>query len=64
MRRIAQSALARDAGNSVTSADIDEALDDMLFGGGRLNVKLLGGAEAALAASQRRQRPIMTCQAG
>ncbi|HZR88569.1 MAG TPA: ATP-dependent Clp protease adaptor ClpS [Bradyrhizobium sp.] len=45
MRRIAQSSLARDGGNSVTSDDIDEALDDMLFTGGRLNVKLLGGAQ-------------------
>jgi hypothetical protein len=27
------------------SADIDEALSDMLFAGGRLNVKLLGGAQ-------------------
>src|SRR5689334_1864804 len=49
MRRIAQSALARDAGNSVVSADIDEALDDMLFAGGRLNVKLLGGAQKMVA---------------
>jgi ATP-dependent 26S proteasome regulatory subunit len=46
MRRIAQSAVARDGGASVTAADIDEALDDMLFAGGRLNVKLLGGANA------------------
>ena len=45
MRRIAQSAIARDDGQSVISADIDEALDDMLFAGGRLNVKLLGGAQ-------------------
>jgi ATP-dependent Clp protease adapter protein ClpS len=45
MRRIAQSAIARDAGQSVIAADIDEALDDMLFSGGRLNVKLLGGAQ-------------------
>jgi ATP-dependent Clp protease adapter protein ClpS len=50
MRRIAQSSLARDGGQSVASADIDEALDDMLFTGGRLNVKLLGGAQAMAAA--------------
>ena len=31
--------------SDVTDADIDEALDDMLFAGGRLNVKLLGGAQ-------------------
>ncbi len=49
MRRIAQSSLARDDGNSVTSDDIDEALDDMLFTGGRLNVKLLGGAQEMAA---------------
>jgi ATP-dependent Clp protease adapter protein ClpS len=45
MRRIAQSAIVRDGGHSVIPADIDEALSDMLFAGGRLNVKLLGGAQ-------------------
>jgi len=45
MRRIAQASIARDGGTSVESADIGEALDDMLFAGGKLNVKLLGGAQ-------------------
>jgi ATP-dependent 26S proteasome regulatory subunit len=45
MRRIAQGAIARDDGASVVSGDIDDALNDMLFAGGRLNVKLLGGAQ-------------------
>lgn len=49
MRRLAQASLTRDGGNSVTSADIDEALDDMLFSGGRLNAQLLGGAQAMAA---------------
>ncbi|WP_249156447.1 ATP-dependent Clp protease adaptor ClpS [Bradyrhizobium japonicum] len=49
MRRLAQASLARDGGNSVVSADIDEALDDMLFSGGRLNAQLLGGAQAMAA---------------
>jgi ATP-dependent Clp protease adapter protein ClpS len=49
MRRLAQASIARDGGNSVTSADIDEALNDMLFAGGRLNVKLLGGAQEMAA---------------
>jgi ATP-dependent 26S proteasome regulatory subunit len=44
MRRIAQSAITRDGGQSVILADIDEALSDMLFAGGRLNVRLRGGA--------------------
>jgi ATP-dependent Clp protease adapter protein ClpS len=44
MRRIAQASIARDGGTTVVSGDIDEALDDMLFTGGKLNVKLLGGA--------------------
>jgi len=44
MRRVAQASIARDGGTSVGSADISEALDDMLFAGGKLNVKLLGGA--------------------
>jgi len=45
MRRIAQASILRDGGSTVESADIGEALDDMLFTGGRLNVKLLGGAQ-------------------
>jgi ATP-dependent Clp protease adapter protein ClpS len=45
MRRIAQASIARDGGTSVEAGDIGEALDDMLFTGGRLNVKLLGGAQ-------------------
>jgi ATP-dependent 26S proteasome regulatory subunit len=44
MRRVAQASLARDGGTTVESTDISEALDDMLFAGGKLNVKLLGGA--------------------
>jgi ATP-dependent 26S proteasome regulatory subunit len=49
MRRIAQAAIARDGAATVASADISEALDDMLFTGGRLNVKLLGGAQQMAA---------------
>jgi ATP-dependent Clp protease adapter protein ClpS len=44
MRRIAQASIIRDGGSTVGSEDISEALDDMLFAGGKLNVKLLGGA--------------------
>jgi ATP-dependent Clp protease adapter protein ClpS len=45
MRRIAQASILRDGGSTVETSDISEALDDMLFTGGRLNVKLLGGAQ-------------------
>jgi ATP-dependent Clp protease adapter protein ClpS len=45
MRRIAQASIARDGATTVVSDDISEALDDMLFAGGKLNVKLLGGAQ-------------------
>jgi len=45
MRRIAQASLARDGGTTVESDDIREALDDMLFTGGKLNAKLLGGVQ-------------------
>jgi hypothetical protein len=34
----------RDGGTTVESDDVSEALDDMMFAGGKLNVKLLGGA--------------------
>jgi AAA+ superfamily predicted ATPase/ATP-dependent Clp protease adapter protein ClpS len=44
MRRAAQTSIMRGDGEIVTSKDLAEALDDMLFTGGRLNVRLLGGA--------------------
>jgi ATP-dependent Clp protease adapter protein ClpS len=44
MRRVAQSSISGNREAAVISDDISEALDDMLFSGGRLNVKLLGGA--------------------
>ena len=50
MRRIAQASIARDDGTTVESGDIGQALDDMLFAGGRLNVKLLGGAKERVEA--------------
>jgi AAA+ superfamily predicted ATPase len=45
MRRIAQASIIRDGGTTVESDDISEALDDMLVAGGRLNTRLLGGAQ-------------------
>jgi len=45
MRRIAQASIIRDGGATVESGDINEALDDMLVAGGRLNTVLLGGAQ-------------------
>jgi ATP-dependent 26S proteasome regulatory subunit len=48
MRRVAQASIARDGGATVETGDISEALDDMLFTGGKLNVKLLGGAQQAV----------------
>src|SRR5712671_4953673 len=48
MRRMAQASIVRDGGTTVESDDISEALDDMLFAGGKLNVKLLGGARETL----------------
>ncbi|RVC81233.1 AAA family ATPase [Mesorhizobium sp. M4A.F.Ca.ET.022.05.2.1] len=44
MRRTAQTSIMRGDGEVVTPEDLAEALDDMLFTGGRLNVRLLGGA--------------------
>ena len=45
MRRTAQASIGRDGGTTLQSADLGEALDDMLFASGKLNVKLLGGAQ-------------------
>ena len=47
MRRTAQASIGRDGGTEIRSADLGEALDDMLFTSGQLNVKLLGGAQQA-----------------
>lgn len=44
MRRTAQFVLERD-GDEASRQDIDEALDEMLFKGGSLNLKILGAAE-------------------
>ncbi|KWV53941.1 cell division protein FtsH [Bradyrhizobium macuxiense] len=49
MRRLAQASIVRDGGNDVTAADIGSALNDMLFDGGQLNAKLLGGAQGMSA---------------
>ena len=43
MRRTAQAGIGRDGGTAIKSADLGEALDDMLFASGKLNIKLLGG---------------------
>jgi ATP-dependent Clp protease adapter protein ClpS len=45
MRRVAQASIVRASGASIVSDDISEALDDMLFAGGKLNVRLLGGTQ-------------------
>lgn len=44
MRRTAQAGIGRDGGTTITSEDLGEALDDMLFASGKLNIKLVGGA--------------------
>jgi ATP-dependent Clp protease adapter protein ClpS len=46
MRRTAQASIGRDGGTTIQSPDLAEALDDMLFASGRLNVKLLGGTQS------------------
>jgi ATP-dependent Clp protease adapter protein ClpS len=57
MRRVAQASIIRDGGTTVESEDISEALDDMLVAGGKLNTRLLGGAQAmagsAISASDK-----------
>ena len=47
MCRSAQAGIGRDGGATIRSADLGEALDDMLFASGKLNIKLLGGAQEA-----------------
>ncbi|GIQ77612.1 ATP-dependent Clp protease adaptor ClpS [Bradyrhizobium sp. RD5-C2] len=49
MRRLAQASIIRDGGGEVTTSDLDGAVGEMLFDGGRLNAKLLGGAQGMSA---------------
>lgn len=44
MRRCAQAALQGGQGDELTLSHVESALNEMLFSGGSLNVKLLGGA--------------------
>jgi ATP-dependent 26S proteasome regulatory subunit len=50
MRRIAQASVGRDGGTTVEAVDLSETLDDMLFASGKLNIKLLGGAQESAEA--------------
>jgi SpoVK/Ycf46/Vps4 family AAA+-type ATPase len=43
MRRSVQFRLEREGATAVLQQDVEDALDEMLFSGGSLNVKLLGG---------------------
>lgn len=45
MRRIIQFQIERNGGTEITRADVDGALDEMLFSGGSLNLKLLGAGQ-------------------
>ncbi|MEO1159075.1 MAG: ATP-binding protein, partial [Pseudomonadota bacterium] len=45
MRRTAQACIERGGRKTASVADLTEALDDMLFTGGKLNVQLLGGVQ-------------------
>lgn len=47
MRRIVQFHIERNGGSEIDRADVDAALDEMLFSGGKLNLKLLGASEVA-----------------
>lgn len=47
IRRSVQFHLDRGGASGLESQDVENALDEMLFSGGSLNVKLLGGAAAA-----------------
>lgn len=56
MRRSTQFALERETDTSVAPADVDAALDEMLFSGGRLNAALLGASGARPAAKDQGSR--------
>lgn len=45
MRRIVQFHIERNSDSEIDRADVDSALDEMLFSGGKLNLKLLGAGQ-------------------
>ena len=45
MRRIIQFHIERESEGEIDRQDVDAALDEMLFSGGKLNLKLLGGGQ-------------------
>lgn len=47
MRRATQFTIERDENSQLTHADLDLALDEMLFKGGSLNRKLLGASQSS-----------------
>lgn len=49
MRRTVQFQLERDGTGPIQPQDVDNALEEMLFSGGSLNVKLLGGDLGAVS---------------
>jgi hypothetical protein len=51
MRRVAQASFERGDDAAATVEDLDQALGEMLFEGGRLNAKLLGGRQGPETAS-------------
>jgi len=55
MRRSAQFALSRGQKREITVVDLDAAIDEMLFTGGRLNAALLGALDAHNLATTERK---------
>lgn len=53
MRRTLQFHLERSGDGCITARDVDQALDEMLFRGGPLNLQLLGAAQAEAAVASR-----------
>jgi hypothetical protein len=63
MRRVAQASIARDGGTTVESDDISEALDDMLFAGGKLNINCSAERKTWSTDDYRiRAAPTLTCR--
>jgi len=53
MRRAAQFQFEIDANGKLDQSAVDGALEEMVFAGGTLNLKLLGGSSAELTAVQQ-----------
>jgi ATP-dependent 26S proteasome regulatory subunit len=58
MRRTAQASIERGGGQSITTGDLGDALEDMLFTGGKLNIKCSVAPKQRSDDAEHHQSPV------